>query len=175
MGDNSVGEDRASPEKLAELDENFRIGWFLHDVSRMRRTLFDQRLKPLGITRSQWWVLAQLSHGGSDASHPGLLLTDLSRMLEVGKVTVGRLVDRLEASGFVERSAVPGDRRAKLIRITRAGYDLLGRMLPVREAVNADTMRGVDLADVAAAERVLARMKSNLREELERGDRAKMR
>ena len=34
-----------------KLPQDFRIGFLVHDVSRMRRTLFDQAMKPLGITR----------------------------------------------------------------------------------------------------------------------------
>src|SRR3546814_1021835 len=75
--------------------KQFRFGFLVHDVSRMRRTLFDQVMKPLGITRSQWSVLAWLSRGGNE----GVMQVDLARQLDVGKVTIGGLIDRLEASG----------------------------------------------------------------------------
>lgn len=68
-----------------KLPQDVRIGFLVHDVSRMRRTLFDQAMKPLGITRSQWWVLSQLSRH----TRTGMLQTDLARDLDVGKVTVG--------------------------------------------------------------------------------------
>lgn len=35
-------------------------------------------------------------------------------------------MDELEALGYVERAADPADRRAKLVRFTRAGFALLG-------------------------------------------------
>ena len=38
----------------------FRLGFLIHDVSRLRRTVVDKALRPLGVTRSQWWVLANL-------------------------------------------------------------------------------------------------------------------
>ena len=57
------------------LSQDFRIGFLVHDVSRMRRTLFDQAMKPLGITRSQWWVLSELSRHGRD----GMLQTPMSQ------------------------------------------------------------------------------------------------
>src|SRR3546814_15522809 len=65
--------------------KQFRFGFLVHDVSRMRRTLFDQVMKPLGITRSQWSVLAWLSRGGNE----GVMKVDLARQLDVGKVTIG--------------------------------------------------------------------------------------
>src|SRR5215210_165820 len=72
----------------------FRFGFLIHDVSRMRRTLFDEEMKPLGITRSQWWALSALSR-----RNDGMMQVDLAKLLEVGKVTVGGLIDRLEATG----------------------------------------------------------------------------
>jgi DNA-binding MarR family transcriptional regulator len=49
-----------------------RIAFHIHDVSRMRRSAYDQIMKPLGITRAQWWVLAHLSR------HDGMMQTQLA-------------------------------------------------------------------------------------------------
>jgi len=72
-------------------DWDLRLGYLVHDVSRLRRMMFD-RTAPLGITRSQWWVLAFISR------KDGLPQTQLASELDVGKVAVGALVDRLESS-----------------------------------------------------------------------------
>ena len=50
---------------MAKEEHPFRIGFLIHDVSRLRRTVVDKALRPIGVTRSQWWVLANLSrHNG---------------------------------------------------------------------------------------------------------------
>src|SRR5271170_7842927 len=103
----------------------FKFGYLVHDVSRIRRTVMDQTMRPLGITRSQWSVLSALSRGGND----GMMQVDLARLLEVGKVTVGGLVDRLETTGHVERRADAADRRVKRVFITEQGFGLLGEMI----------------------------------------------
>ena len=36
------------------------FGFILNDVARLMRTTFDRRVKSLGLTRSQWWVLNHL-------------------------------------------------------------------------------------------------------------------
>jgi MarR family transcriptional regulator, transcriptional regulator for hemolysin len=41
-----------------DLTRNF--GFILHDVARLLRTTFDRKVKALGLTRSQWWVLNHL-------------------------------------------------------------------------------------------------------------------
>ncbi len=142
--------------------EDFRIGFFVHDVSRVRRTLFDQKMKPLGITRSQWWALAQLSRYLRRNGQEGMLQTELANMLDVGKVTVGGLVDRLEAGGFVERRPDATDRRAKRVVITEKGHGVLETMTSVGRELNVKILDGVPLEHVRIAEQVLSRMKDNI-------------
>ena len=142
-----------------KLPRDFRIGFLVHDVSRMRRTLFDQAMKPLGITRSQWWVLSQLSR------HPraGMLQTELARDLDVGKVTVGGLIDRLEAGGYVTREPDAADRRAKRVQITERGREVLQQMVSVGRELNGIILAGLSVEEIETAERALAAMKSNIR------------
>jgi MarR family transcriptional regulator for hemolysin len=144
---------------VQKLPQDFRIGFLVHDVSRMRRTLFDQAMKPLGITRSQWWVLSQLSRH----SRKGMLQTELARDLDVGKVTVGGLVDRLEAAGYVTRTPDALDRRAKRIVITEQGRVVLKQMVSVGERLNGLILDGLSRADVERTEEILSAMKDNLR------------
>lgn len=130
----------------------------------MRRTLFDHEMKPLGITRSQWWVLAQLSRAESHGGAAGMLQTDLAKILDVGKVTIGGLIDRLETSGFVERHPDKVDRRAKRIVITAKGRHVLDQMVIVGRRLNLSILKGLSERDVKTAEKVLSRMKGNIRE-----------
>lgn len=137
----------------------FHLGYLIHDVSRMRRQLFDQEAKSLGITRSQWWVLGNLSRRGND----GIMQTDLARKLDVGKVTIGGIVDRLEVTGYVERRPDAADRRAKRIYITRAGHAVLARLTELGNRFNDRVCAGITDADMLASERALAQMKNNLK------------
>jgi DNA-binding MarR family transcriptional regulator len=148
--------------RRAAADSYLRIGFLVHDVSRMRRTLFDQAVKPLGITRAQWWALANLSRQEPE----GMIQSDLARLLDVGKVSIGGLIDRLEASGHVERRADPVDRRIKRVFITDRGYDVIEKMRSVGRELTVLILKGIPLDQVHVAEEVLHRMKDNLREQL---------
>jgi MarR family transcriptional regulator for hemolysin len=152
----------AKAPRRAAAEPYVRIGFLVHDVSRMRRTLFDQAVKPFGITRAQWWALANLSRQETE----GMIQTDLARLLDVGKVTVGGLIDRLEASGHVERRPDPVDRRVKRIFITDRGYEVIERMRSVGRELNTTILKGIPPGEVHVAEEVLRRMKDNLREQL---------
>ena len=145
---------------LTKLSQDFRIGFLVHDVSRMRRTLFDQAMKPLGITRSQWWVLSQLSRH----TRAGMLQTELARDLDVGKVTVGG-IDRpaWKPSGYVVRQPDATDRRAKGDQITEQGRAVLKQMVSVGRELNQIILAGLSPTDIEIAEHILSAMKDNIR------------
>ena len=140
------------------LDSNLRFGFLIHDVSRMRRIVVDRALKPLGITRSQWWVLAFLSR------RDGMTQTALAADLDLTKVAVGGLIDRMEAAGFVERRTDGRDARARRIYLTRAGQRLVAKIREAVDVVEADIMRSVSDDELDQAGKVLARIKSTLME-----------
>lgn len=162
LASKTEGQDIKETDKTADRPsaKQFRFGYLVHDVSRMRRTLMDHYMKPLGITRSQWLLLSTLSRGGND----GMMQVDLARLLEVGKVSIGGLVDRLEASGHVERKPDPSDRRAKKVFITQQGFDMLGQMIAVSTELNDLILKDVSSAEAATADSVLLRVKNNIRE-----------
>ena len=135
-----------------------RVGYLIHDVSRLRRTVYDQKLKPLGITRSQWWVLVNLSrHSGE-----GFTQIELARLLDVGKVTVGGLLDRLEDNGLVRRVQDKADRRSKRVFVSDKGEALIHVLEHEATFINKDIMRGISSSEHALLADTLAKMKRNL-------------
>ena len=137
----------------------FRFGFLVHDVSRMRRTLFDLQMKPLGVTRSQWSLLAFLSRDGRD----GATQVDVAREMDVSKVTVGGLIDRLESSGHVRRELDANDRRTRRIFITDKGFETIKQMQTVGAIANKSILEGVSDRDLQITEKVLAKVKDNIR------------
>lgn len=117
------------------------IGVVISDVARLLRTEFDRRVRKLGITRAQWLVLTRL-HRNPGASH-----SELAEMMEVEKATAGRMIDRLEANGWVERRAEPDDRRVKRVYLTAEAERVHKRIWHVAEATLDDA-----LADLSARE-----------------------
>jgi MarR family transcriptional regulator, transcriptional regulator for hemolysin len=143
---------------VAKEDHPFRIGFLIHDVSRLRRTVVDKALRPMGVTRSQWWVLANLSRHNGD----GMMQTELAKVMDVGKVTLGGLIDRLETTGLLKRLADPSDRRAKRVVMTPRGTKLLADIQGIAAQVNAQIMNGIPRSDISRTETVLYKMKQQL-------------
>lgn len=149
-----------------ESSKEFRIGFLVHDVSRLRKTLFDLEMKPYGITDSQYWTLAEISRQKKLHNNEDIFQSDLSRQLDVGKSTICGLIDRLESSGFVMREADRNDRRSKRIVITKKGYEILDKMAVVGTNLNHATYKGISKKDMETTMAVLERMKAGVLQEL---------
>ncbi len=157
MVENTVQLARAlAPNEGSDEDWAIRLGFYIHDASRLRRIVYDTALKPLGVTRSQAWVIAYLSR------KDGMPQSDLANQLDLGKVALGGLVDRLEVTGLVERRADAADRRVKRIFLTPEGRKVVARMRKLAAATNAEILQGVNTRDVKATAQALRLIKANL-------------
>jgi DNA-binding MarR family transcriptional regulator len=146
----------AIPEEVSR--QGIKLGFLIHDVSRMRRNAFDQIMKPLGVTRAQWWVLAHLSR------HDGMMQTQLADVLDVGKASLGTLIERLEQGGMIERTLDPTDKRAKRVFLSRTAHQIVRRMTNEEDRFNQQILRRLSLADRDELIRLLDGVKSSLSE-----------
>lgn len=116
-------------------DEGF--GFIVHDVARLLRKRFDQRARTLGLTRAQWQVLAHL------ARNEGIHQTGLADILEIENITLGRLIDRLEDAGWVERRLSPTDRRVRLLYLTDKAKPINTRMVALGRETREEALTGL--------------------------------
>lgn len=145
-----------SDETRVDDRRDLKLGFLIHDVSRMRRKAFDQFMKPLGVTRTQWWVLAHLSR------QDGMMQTQLADVLEVGKASLGTVIERLEIGGLIERRPDPIDRRAKRIYLARTAQNLLEQMSAFERAFNEQLLQGLGPAERDQLVFLLSTLKQSL-------------
>jgi DNA-binding MarR family transcriptional regulator len=143
-----------------DLNSSLRFGFLIHDVSRLRRVVVDRSLKPLGITRSQWWVLAFLSR------RDGMTQTALATDLDLTKVAIGGLLDRMEDAGFVERRADRNDGRARRVYLTRAGAKMVNTIREKVESTELEILSRVPEEQLNQAADTLRTLKETLLEML---------
>lgn len=128
----------------------------LNDVARLVRTVADRKARAHGMTRAQWMILFRLRR------QDGLTQRELAEIVEVEPITVGRLVDRLEARGLVERRADPRDRRCWRLHLTPAAPPVLAELDVARDELDAEATRDLPPALREAAVDALLSMKRNL-------------
>lgn len=123
-------------------DDEHYIGYTITDVSRLIRTVFERRVRSYGLTRAQWLVIARVHR------RPGLSQSEAADLLEIEKAPAGRLIDRMEVKGWLERRSDPKDRRINRLHLTAKGERIHTAIWPVAEATVDDAM-----ADLTGEER----------------------
>ncbi len=137
-----------------DLSRNF--GFILNDVARLMRTTFDRRVKSLGLTRAQWWVLNHLFR------NDGATQSELAVMLELEKPSLGRLLDRLEAKGWVRRENDAGDRRVRRVFLTEEVQPAIKAMRAAAADVRREALAGLAAEDQERFVDILLAIKGNL-------------
>jgi len=133
-----------------------RVGTVLAQVSRLMRRAFDERAREIGVTRPQWQVLGILLR------HEGVKQGGLAEILEVEPITAGRMIDRMQDAGLVERRADPADRRAWRLYLTQRGRETMDRLQPLATQTSIEALNGVSEIDEAHLLRTLETMLGNL-------------
>jgi len=136
-------------------DERY-IGYLISDVARLMRTVFDRRMRELGLTRSQWMALTRLHR------RPGLSQSEIADLLEIEKASAGRLIDRLEENGWVERRPDRRDRRINRIHLTAHAEAVHAGIWPVAEATVEDALRDLSHEERRRLADMMARVKGTL-------------
>ncbi len=81
----------------------------------------------LGASLVELDLLAELAH----APEHRLRMSEISQRLTISGTSVTRVVDGLQAHGYVTRALSPGDRRVVYAELTDQGAELLERAHPV--------------------------------------------
>ena len=140
------------------ISEERYLGFLISDAARLQRTVFDRRVRRLGFTRSQWLVLRRLGR------QPGASQSELADMMEVEKATAGRIIDKLEAYGWLERRADKTDRRINRIYMTKRGQSVHDTIGPIAEAMVEDELSGLTKAERKQLTDLMINVKRRLQE-----------
>jgi MarR family transcriptional regulator, transcriptional regulator for hemolysin len=144
-------------------DDSFEFertfGWLMHDVQRLIRRNWARALTAsgVGLSEPQARILANLLR-----QEEGLTQTQLAGELEMEKAPLGRLLDRMEEGGYIERRPDPDDRRARRVFLSAAGAEAIPSMLSVTQQVFAEAFEGVPEHKIDVMIDVLEALKANL-------------
>ncbi len=102
----------------------------LRRASRRLTAIYDEALLPVGVNVAQYSLLQHIGGKGP------LSLTELGRLTELDRSTIGRNVKVLQRMGLV-RGADGDDQREAMVRLSPAGDRLLAAALPLWEGAQA--------------------------------------
>jgi MarR family transcriptional regulator for hemolysin len=139
------------------------LGFALNDAARFLRTYADQRARELNMTRAQWAVLVRLQRC------EGVKQSELAEALDLAPITLARLIDKLSATGLVERRDDETDRRANRLYLTEKATPTLEKLAGLGEAMLGKALAGLGAEQIAQLTAGLERIKANIKTELNGG------
>ena len=132
------------------------VAWELGETSRMLRRQFNRHAAAVGATSAQWRAMFWLSR------EEGMKQVELAERLDVEPITAGRIIDRLEAAGLVERRRDPVDRRAWRLHLTGTADPVIERLRVIAEDVLAGALAGLGQDEISGLRSALARIRENV-------------
>ena len=132
------------------------LGFLLHDVARLLKKRLEQHSRGSGLTRSQWQILACLAH------NEGINQKGLAELLDIEPITLGRIVDKLEALRLIKRNPHPTDRRRWLLHLMPAARNRLQQTGEYGDVTRREALAGVSEEDRQHLLRTLQALKENL-------------
>ncbi len=139
---------------MGPLTEREQLSMAIGEVSRLWRTLLDERLRPLGLSQARWMVLLQLSRRGD-----GVVQKALAGWLGIEGPTLVRLLDRMAEDGWIERRESVEDRRAKTVHLTGQAQAVIEKINAVASELRQELLEGMAPADMQVCIKVLQRIK----------------
>ncbi|MEL7607541.1 MarR family winged helix-turn-helix transcriptional regulator [Sedimentibacter saalensis] len=128
------------------------VGHITENAIKQISEAFGRRLQNSGITRIQWIALYYVK------TNKRISQRELSNLMNVKDSSAGRLIDRLERDGFIERERDNSDRRVVYIQLSEAGDKLISDLMPIGIKFNEDLVSGIDENELIIYEKVLQKM-----------------
>jgi DNA-binding MarR family transcriptional regulator len=134
------------------------LAFLLVDAGRKLNDAYDQHMKPLGLSRAKWRVVAYVSRT------PGISQTELAESIECSRMAISSLLDRMQVQGLIERRSVEGDRRIRAVYLTENGSALVRKMNRIASGVLDGVFAGTSASDRAGLHSLLETIKNNAAE-----------
>lgn len=141
---------------MANDDPTRNLGFLVHEVARLMRRSFDHRVQSLGLTQAQWRTLVHLSRC------EGMNQAALAEILEIQPITLTRLLDKLQQSGWIERRQDQADRRMFRLYLTEQAKPLLTELEAAGAGIRAEATAGMSAAMRRELIDLLCAVKANL-------------
>src|SRR5262245_34103583 len=99
-------------------------GYLFRRMQQIAVAIFVEECQNFDLTPVQYAALIAIH------THPGIDATRLSAVIAFDRSTLGNVIERIESKGLVERKPSSGDKRVKLLYLTKAGAALLRDIKP---------------------------------------------
>ena len=138
------------------MDLNRQLGFLLKDASRRYSRRFEERAQALSLTLPQCRALLYLEN------NQGVSQKRLSELTELDPMSLVRILDRMEADGWVQRRFDPADRRAHTLWLTPRAKPVLDHIAQLIAETRAEALQGLSSEERSKLLELLERLHANL-------------
>lgn len=137
-----------------KLDDS--IGFWINVVAGKMKNELNRSISKYNITAEQWAVLSRLWE------EQGVTQKDLAERTGKDQPNTGRILDKLEKKGLVNRVPDTQDRRIVLVFLTDTGWELKEKLIPIATDVLIRAQRGIDGKDITYLKQILEKISRNI-------------
>lgn len=134
---------------IAESTAASCISTRVRQLSRIVTRVYDDALRPLGITASQFTLLTQL------AQQDGITAVEIGHTLDIEKSTLSRNLKRLLALGHLTMDP-PAGRRGRGLHLTPKGEAVIKQAYPVWMDAQSKTVKVMGMESRSTLDGLLA-------------------
>jgi DNA-binding MarR family transcriptional regulator len=116
-------------------------GYLFRRMQQIAVSIFVEECKAHDLTPVQYASLVAIH------THPGIDATRLSAVIAFDRSTLGNVIERLETKALIERKPSRGDKRIKLLYLTRTGATLLREVIPSVDRAQARMLQPLKASD----------------------------
>lgn len=127
-----------------------------HNMIRSARQIINENLRPLNLSSAEGNILLHLLTQGQDIAQEQLV-----EQLDVSKPAVSRVLDSLEAKGFITWQPDPRDRRVHRVRLTSRALEIGPDVEQAYNRLYAFAMRGISQEELDAFIKIFGRISEN--------------
>lgn len=132
------------------------FGFLVKDVSRLSAANFERHAVELGLTLAQCKVLAYLHR------HEGVSQIQLAELTDTDPMTLVRILDKMEADGWIERRAHESDRRARKLFLRKPAQPVVDRIWEIADRARSEALAGLSARERDKLMSLLERVHGNL-------------
>jgi DNA-binding MarR family transcriptional regulator len=142
--------------KERQLNPLRSFGFLLKDVSRLYVRRFEQRAAALGLTLPQCRALVYL------AMHEGISQVRLAELTDIEPMTLVRILDRMEADGWLERRLDSADRRARRLHLKIKAKPLVDTIWELADLTRTEAFAGISQQQSRILIELLGKVRDNI-------------
>jgi MarR family transcriptional regulator for hemolysin len=133
------------------------FGFLLKDLGRLYTRRFEERAAGLHLTLQQCKTLGFLSR------NEGVSQVRLGELAEIDPMSMVRILDYMEAEGWVERRADPTDRRARCLYVKDKARAIIDEIWQLADATRREFLGALSAAECLRLMDMLERVHATAR------------